>query len=158
MHVIGTLQRAPHRDPLRRIERRDHSVIFDVELLLRAGRILAFDDEVGLVPNTVDVAFLDQVCLEHVVRAPNNFRAALALFDREDARKRFVFDRHRLNRLGKNMAVGMGQQQNRLFGMIDELRGQTGLIVNDQRDAILARNIFRGDDYEFVPWRSLDRM
>ena len=54
--------------------------------------------------------------------APDDFGAALTFFDREDGGQRLVFDRYRLNRLRKKMAIGMSQQQNRLLGMVHELR------------------------------------
>jgi hypothetical protein len=45
----------------------------------------------------------------------------------------------------------MCQQKNRFFGMIDDPVRQTWLIVGDQRDDILPRDILRGDQNEFVP-------
>jgi hypothetical protein len=36
--------------------------------------------------------------------------------------------------------------------MIDELRGEIRLIVEDQRDVVCARDVFRRDDGEFMPW------
>ncbi len=45
----------------------------------------------------------------------------------------------------------MSQQQNGLLGMIHQFVCKARLIIADQRDAVLARNIFRGDDYEFIP-------
>lgn len=45
----------------------------------------------------------------------------------------------------------MGQQENRLFRVIDRSIRQTWLIVFDQGDTILAGDILRGDDYELVP-------
>ena len=56
VHVVGTLQRAPNRDAIRRIGLRDHALGFDVQLLLRAGFVLPFDDEIGTAPDLVDVA------------------------------------------------------------------------------------------------------
>ena len=50
VYVIRTLQRTPHRDSLLAIEGRNHPVVFDVKLLLRARGVLAFDDVVGLLP------------------------------------------------------------------------------------------------------------
>ena len=49
------------------------------------------------------------------------------------------------------MAVGMSEEKNGLFGMIDDAIGEAGLIVFDESDAICAGNIFRGDDDKFVP-------
>src|ERR1700676_2546462 len=35
--------------------------------------------------------------------------------------------------------------------MVHEFTRQTRLIVSDQRNAILSRNVFYGDDHEFIP-------
>ena len=70
MDIIRTLQRSPDGDALLGIEGRDHSVVFDVELFLRAGRVLAFYDVIGFFPHGVDVAFFNQVGFENVVRRP----------------------------------------------------------------------------------------
>ena len=45
----------------------------------------------------------------------------------------------------------MGQQQDRLLGMIDVAIREARLIVFDQSDAIFAGNVFRGDDDKFIP-------
>src|ERR1700730_10269023 len=42
MYIVGALQRTPHGDSLVRIESRDHSIVFDVQLLLRAGGVFRF--------------------------------------------------------------------------------------------------------------------
>jgi len=49
------------------------------------------------------------------------------------------------------MRILMREQQNRLLRMIDFPIRQAGLIVSDQSDAILARNVFCRDDYKLVP-------
>ena len=43
--VVRALHRAPHRHAVLRIGDGDHAVRLDVELLLRAGLVLAFDDD-----------------------------------------------------------------------------------------------------------------
>src|ERR1700733_13314422 len=45
----------------------------------------------------------------------------------------------------------MGQQQDRLFRMIDDTFGQAGLVIYDEGDDIAARDIFSGHDSELVP-------
>ena len=109
---------------------------------------------VGLVPHAIEITFVDQIGFENVVLAPDNFGSALALFNCEDGGQRLVFDRYRFNGLGENMAVGMSQQQDGFLGMVHEFIRQAWLIVPDQRDAILPRNIFRGNDHEFIPGNS----
>ena len=54
--VVRTLQRAPDRDALLGVERGDHAVVFDVELLLRAGGVFAFDDVVRPCSQTVSTS------------------------------------------------------------------------------------------------------
>src|SRR5258708_16406480 len=48
----------------------------------------------------------------------------------------------------------MSQQQDGFLGMVDEFIRQAWLIVSDQRDTILPRNIFRRNDHEFIPGNS----
>jgi len=45
----------------------------------------------------------------------------------------------------------MRQQQYRLFGVIHRIGRQARLVIQDQRDAILARNVYGRYDDEFVP-------
>ena len=47
------------------------------------------------------------------------------------------------------------QKQYRLFRMIDKFRGQIRLIERDESHGILAGNVFRGNDSEFVPGNSV---
>src|SRR5579859_2657316 len=49
------------------------------------------------------------------------------------------------------MAVGMGQEQNGLLGMINDTIGKARLVVRYQGHAIFAGNVPRRDDDEFVP-------
>ena len=54
--VVGALHRAPHRHAVFEPRRREHPVRLDVELLLRTGLVLAFDDRIGFGKGGVDVA------------------------------------------------------------------------------------------------------
>ena len=58
VHVVMALQRAPDGDAFVRIRSRDHSLRLDVELLLRAGFVFAFDDFFGRRKRGVHVAFV----------------------------------------------------------------------------------------------------
>src|SRR5271154_976664 len=49
------------------------------------------------------------------------------------------------------MRIRMREQQNWLLGMIDSSIRQAWLIISNQSDAILARNVFCRDDYKFAP-------
>ena len=57
--VVRALERAPDGEAMLGIEGGDHAVVFDVELLLRAGGVFRFDDEVGVLKGGVEVAFFD---------------------------------------------------------------------------------------------------
>jgi len=69
MNVIRTLQRAPDGDSVFRVECRDDSIVFDVQLFLRAGEVLALDDVRSFFPNGVYVALFNQVALKSIVCA-----------------------------------------------------------------------------------------
>ena len=47
--------------------------------------------------------------------------------------------------------IGVREQHDRLFGMIDDVVGEIGLVVEDQRDAFVPGNVGGGDDDELVP-------
>jgi hypothetical protein len=47
--------------------------------------------------------------------------------------------------------VFVREQQDRLFRVVDEICGEIWLIVQDQRDVVSSRNIFRGDNRELIP-------
>ena len=99
VHVKRALQRAPHGDAVFRAPLRDHAVVFNVEMLLRAGAVFAFDDVRGLRPHLIHIAFFKQEPLEHVVFAPDDRVLALALFNAEHRGQRIVFDAHARRRL-----------------------------------------------------------
>ena len=121
MNVVGALQRAPDRDALAASNSAIIAVVFDVELLLRAGRIFAFDDVVGLFPDAVDVALFDQICFEDVVLSPDDFGRLFAFFDGENRGKWFVLDGYRSNCLAAESA-GRGCASNRI--------GSSGWLTN----------------------------
>ena len=62
--VVGTLHRAIDRDAAVRLRNGDDAVRLDVELLLMAGPILAFHDEVGGGKSLREAAFFDRDGLE----------------------------------------------------------------------------------------------
>ncbi len=81
VHVVWALQGTPNGGSVFRVERRDHAVVFDIELFLRAGEIFALDDVRRFIPDGFDVALFNQVTLERVVSAPNDCGLQLAFFD-----------------------------------------------------------------------------
>src|SRR5271165_2002448 len=68
--VIRALHGAPNRYAVRGIGDGDRAVGFDIELLLSASGILAFDDMSRGGPRLLNIAFLDQERFENVVLAP----------------------------------------------------------------------------------------
>ena len=60
--------------------------------------------------------------LEDVVVAPDDVRAGERVLDGEDAGQRLDVDRDGAARLLEQVAVGMREQHDRLFGMIDDAR------------------------------------
>ena len=114
VHVVRALQRAPHRYAALRAVFGDDAVVLNVEMLLRAGAILALDDVRGAGPRGVHVAFFEQKALEEIVGAPHNRVLPLALFDGEDRRQRIVLDVHGADRFAQLVLVGMREQHDRL--------------------------------------------
>src|SRR5215470_10794521 len=157
VHIVRTLKRPPHRESLPRVESRDHSIVLDVELFLRSSPIFTFHDVVGLLPGTLYIALFNQNGLERVASAPNNFPTTFTLFDGENGWERIVIDRYVFYRNGQKMRVFVSQQENRLFGMVDNSICETRLVVFDQCDAILAGNISCGNNDEFLPRNLLSK-
>src|ERR1700739_3258549 len=52
----------------------------------------------------------------------------------------------------------MGKQHQRFFWVVHDFMGETGLIFDQQRYAVFARNILCGDDGEFVPGNAVFEM
>jgi hypothetical protein len=46
----------------------------------------------------------------------------------------------------------VSEQDDRLFGVIDEIGGEARLIIFEERDAIFAGDVFCGYDDKLVPW------
>lgn len=151
MDIVGTLKGAPNCEALLRIENGNHAVVFNVELLLRAGGIFGFDDVIGGAPGNINVALFDEIAFEEIVRAPDDLREAFAFFDVEDCGEWHVFDGDGFDCFRQEMAVRMSEEKNRFFWMIDAAVRETRLVVFDEGNAIGARNVAAGDDDEFVP-------
>ena len=66
VNIIGALHRAPDGHAVFGIRDRDHAVVFDVELLLCAGQIFAFDDMIRFFPYRIDIALFDPVFFENI--------------------------------------------------------------------------------------------
>jgi hypothetical protein len=140
VHVVRALQRSPHGDAVRRTGDGDHALRLDVELLLRASFVLAFDDLRGLREHGVDVAALHEERLEDVVVAPHHGPRLERLVDRVDGREWFNVDHDRSAGTLDERLVRVRDQHDRLFRMIDQgVRNR--LVVENQRDAIGRRHV-----------------
>ena len=64
------MQRAPDGDALLFTVVGDGAVVFDVEMLLRAGAVFAFNDVSGTGPRGVYIAFFEEEAFQQVVLAP----------------------------------------------------------------------------------------
>src|ERR1044071_1314170 len=151
VNVIRALHRTPNGHAIFGRGNRNHSVVLNVKLLLRARLVFAFDDEIGASPDFVNVALLDMVRLEDVILAPDDLFLVDGIFEREDGGQRFDLKTNVTARFFEQVLVRMSEQHDRLFRVIDELRGEIRLIHQDERDAVFARNVFGRDDDEFVP-------
>ena len=99
----------------------------------------------------VDVARCDEVALEDVVRAPDHCAAVERLVDGEDGRQRIDVDADPAAGLFEQVPIGMGEEDDGFFRMVDGLAREVGLIVDDQRDDVRAGNVGGRDDDELVP-------
>ena len=90
--VERTLHRSPDRHALLRVIGGNHALRLDVELLLRAGFVLAFHDKVGAAPRALHVAALYQVSLENVVFTPDHLLLGERVIDGEHRRQGLDFE------------------------------------------------------------------
>ena len=97
LDVVRTLHRAPYGEPLPSIANRYDSIVLDVELLLRAGLVFAFDDVVGRGPHSVDVALLQKIRFESIVFSPNDLCSSHRFIERDNRGQRLNDDAHGLS-------------------------------------------------------------
>ena len=86
-----------------------------------------------------------------MLSGPNTSRARQRLIHREDRRLWFEIDADVPPGFLEHVPIRVGQQHNRLFGVIDAIGGQARLIVDDEGNAIDAGNVSGRDDGQFVP-------
>ena len=106
----------------------------------------------------IHIALFDEKRFEDIVLAPDDFFLRERILDRENRGQRLDFDAHRAARFFEQIFIGMREQDDGFLGMIYNAVGEAGLIVDDQRDAILVGNVFRGDDGEFIPRDAIAEM
>ena len=110
-HVEGALHGTPDGQPSRVAGLCDHSIGFNVQLLLRAGAVFSFDDPGGVRPCLVYLPLFYQEVLEDIIFAPDDQIAALAFFNGMERGRRFIADVHCRYRTRQGMAIGVRQQQ-----------------------------------------------
>jgi len=126
---------SPDGDSIFRVERRDDSIVFDVQLFLRAVKYSP-SMMCALLPDGVYVAFLHEVAFKSVVGAPDDYGLLLAFFHGVHGRERLVVDGHRSTAF--RTCDGLhGQKENRLFGVIHCIGSEAMLVFQDQSDAVL---------------------
>jgi hypothetical protein len=150
LHVIRALHRAPDGDPaLGGVG--DDPVGLDVELLLRPGLVSALDDHVGPGQRGLDVALDDGEGLEDIVGAPDHLAGGERLLDGEDRRQRLDVDLDGVAGALEEGAIGVGEEDHRLLGVVDDVRGESRLVVEDEVDDVGPGDVLGGDHHDLVP-------
>ncbi len=138
----------------------DDAVVFDVELLLGSGAVLAGDDvvgsgedgvELGLVAGAHEVG-LEEVFFGRVGVAPDGGCVrGFGLVDGEDGGEGIVGDVDGGDGGGEDGAVGVGEQEDGLVGVVDVGGGEAEVVFGDVDDGVFAGDVGGGDDGELVP-------
>ena len=150
MYVVGALHRA-HHGHLAVAGNRDHSLRFDVELLLMRDSILAFNDSIGCRESFVDVTSPDQESLKYIVFAVKNFFTGNGLFNREHRRRFFILYLNSPGSVLNQLFAFRGDQENRFVAMPNLGLDQQRLIVLNERDVVVSGDVAIVDDYDARP-------
>ena len=163
--VVGALHGALDGDSVVGVVLGDDAVVFDVELLLCAGAVLAFYDVVGGGEDLVEVgccAGLHEVGLEDVFLRgvvgvvlsglpDGGGVGGFGLFDGEDAGEFFVGDFDGGDGGGEDGAVGVREEEDGFVGVVDVGGGEAEVVFGEVDDAVFAGDVGGGDDGELVP-------
>ena len=84
-------------------------------------------------------------------RAPHDRAPLERVVHGEDRRLGIDVDAHVPAGVFEPLAIRVRQEHHRLFGMVDAVGSQAGLVVDDEGDAIDARDVSRRDDDELGP-------
>src|SRR5882762_5423667 len=138
MHVVGTLQRPDDLDPAPGLRDRDGTLRLDVELLLEADleRSLNYLDILQTIENFVNLALTD---LDRAVGLSGPI-------DIKDRLQRLVLDGDRTLGGGQGLAVRSGNEEDRLLAVADLLGRERRLIVADQLNDVVARDVAGAHD------------
>ncbi len=155
--IVGALHGAADRDSGFGVVLGDDAVVLDVELLLRARSVLAFDDKVGGLPDIFRDGLpilLHQVGLEGVgllAFAPDDLFFLFGVLDGVDGGEFFVGDADGGYGGGEYSAVGVSEEEDGLFCVVDVGDGEAGVVFCEVDDAVFAWYVGGGDDGELVP-------
>ena len=141
--VVRALQRAVDGDAAILARHRDHGLVLDVELLLVADPVGPLDHHVRPGHGRRRIAAFDGVLGELV----------LALERVEDRRQSLGPQAEVVTRLAHRRPIGCRDQRHRL-GLVADLaahRHQHRLVVVDQADHVLARDVVGGHDHDSAP-------
>ena len=130
VNVVGTLERAPNGDAIGGIGAGDDALRLDVELLLRAGFVIAIDDEICGAPGGVHVSLFYLIGFENIVFAPDDLFLGERVIDGVDGGERLDFDLNGLAGPFEKIFVGMSEEDYGFFGMVDLLSGEAGLVFD----------------------------
>ncbi len=138
----------------------NNAIVLDVELLLRACSVFAFDDEVSLFKcfgqtffGILRVAGVHQILLEAVgcstsiASWPDDaldivvLDSRFGLFNGEHAGKFVVLDPNAANCSDESCLVRVSKQKDWLFRMIDPSIGKAKMILGEMDDRVLSRNV-----------------
>src|SRR5215213_1090980 len=151
VNVVRTLHRTPHRNAFFGVGNRDGAVVLDIELFLRAGFVFTLDDVIRVGPGFVNVAFIDEVLLKDVIFAPDDLFPGKGVFEIEDGWQFLDLDAYVPACFLQQVFIAVREQHDRLFGMVYKIRGEIGLVIQDEGNIIMAGNVFGSDDGELVP-------
>ena len=157
VHVVGALHRAPHQHaPGRGLP--DDGVGLDVDVLLCPGVIGGIQAQVTQGRGGLRIPLGDEDGLEDVVLAPDDRVAAQALLDPKHGGQGLHVHPHPLPGILDPQGIGMGQQHDGLFGMVDHTIGQAGLVKHQVGHRVLSGDVPGRDDDELRPGEPLFEM
>ncbi len=128
--VVGTLHRAAH-DEHASLERRDHPLRLEIDVLLRAGLVDPFDHDRRAGEGTLHVALPDVEALEDVVGAVLDLVGPRRDAEIRDRGLGGDIDLHRRRRAPQRGAIGVRQQHHRLVDVAHVSGGEHRLIRFD---------------------------
>ena len=136
VHVVRALHRAEGGQRLV-LERGDHPLALDVDVLLEPGPVLPLDDQIGGGERRLDVAARKGELGER--------RQRRGVLERQHRRQRLVLDGHGGERLPGLDPGGGRHQRHRLTHVPDDAVGQDRPGVVDELHAVRPRQVGGGD-------------